>query len=473
MGDETSGPPNPSDPRAPAHKAGGPTLQEKISEARSKMAGGESGIAPAQEAPQPAPASEETTAPATEATEAVEAPEQPQEGEQTPEQPQPPTGWSWDVHGRLHRPDGTLASAAQTRAVRAGEDPLAMGVPTEDEEEAPPESEEEAAPEAEGEDEVEFELVQLPGRQPDDPDEEWEITDPELAERIRQLKNGYMRGEEARRQVNQAMSDRQEVQAERAELDAIYEDLQYDPINFIMDSVGRQDVRKQLAVHLLTDQEIFNHVAEEFKGQSWDTPEMRAKRAELALQRKDAKEQGAQRRMIAKKTNDQMQQIAQVFQRLAPQVPDAQRQTFIESGLRKIQDYLRQRPDQMFLQDVPRDVVGILNSAGTLRAFGVNPDLESDPVSAAEVQGSGSDQTATVERPAAPAPTGPAAASARKRVQARRGRTADDFKAARESRKEAAAVAQGGAGAVPSRREAPKGQDVNEAIKWYRKHGLT
>ena len=107
-----------------------------------------------------------------------------------------------------HSPaEGGLDDEADEEVEYEDDDPEALD-PEED-----PESLEE-----EGDEETERHVAMLPGRQPDDPDVEIEVDDPELAERINQLKNGYMRGEE----VRATMAEVQAAQAALHDLSLIH-----------------------------------------------------------------------------------------------------------------------------------------------------------------------------------------------------------------------------------------------------------
>ena len=76
-------------------------------------------------------------------------------------------------------------------------------------------------------------LITVPGRRPGEQDLELEVSDPMIAERLRQQRNGYMRGEEARamrQEADQVISEFEEVRAHIA----------VDPIAFV--EIGRAHV---------------------------------------------------------------------------------------------------------------------------------------------------------------------------------------------------------------------------------------
>jgi hypothetical protein len=93
--------------------------------------------------------------------------------------------------GRWRNPDGTFAPPPVS--------------------ESAPEMQSEAAPVQETATAAEPLRIALPGREGQE-ELEIEVDDPATAERLRMLRNGYMRGEEARRQITQAQQERQQVQ---------------------------------------------------------------------------------------------------------------------------------------------------------------------------------------------------------------------------------------------------------------------
>jgi len=455
--------------REASHKPGGAGLRETISQAYEKVRSGESLVAV--DEPEVTTPAEPEVEPDVEPEAEAESPslEEPDQPEEEVTQSRLPSGWTRDEKGKIHRPDGSYASKDQVAAIEAGEDPLSLAVSPEDAAEEEPEAVDQPEDELEEEPEVEFQTVKLPGRNPDDDDEEWEIADPELAERINQLRNGYMRGEEAKRQISQAQKTRQEATQMREELEYVYESLAVDPINFVMDQVANDDIRKRLAVHLLTDKDVFQAVAEEFDGKPWESPEMRARRSELELERRSLKDKAVSAREKARIVNNQTRTVLNVLRDLAAQVPERQAKSFGDLSIQQIQKHLSDNKMD-YLDDAERDVVAILQRNGTLAAFGVDPSKRSSQDSQAPVQSQGGDSEGGAAKPAAPAQnTGSAASRTRTPVRARKGgRTADQLTAAKQKRQEAAATTRGGQGAAPTVTRPPEGQDVKERIKWWK-----
>ena len=416
----------------------GPTFADAIRAARERLERGEDPFAPA------APA----------------AP--PQDAEQAPAGavPQVPEGVYWDEAAQRYRDratgnfvrvaaDGTVAPEAAS--VEAGEAQPAAAA----------EAADEGAPEG-GEIDERL-IVRLRPRNGDEP-VEIVVDDLETAEILRANINDGMRRAEFNRQMA-------EVQAQREELDYIYESLRLDPVNFIMDHVTKPEIRIELARYLLADPAVYDKVIEEYAQVDGDPDALDAKRAKLELERINRREQMRRELEEARAVQRNIRQVHQVLSELAEGLDEATANRFIQIAGRDLADYVRLH--NLTMLD-PAEVPLILKRLGTLDLFGLRPGAQGSASAPARAAGGAA---AAYAQPGAsgvpPArPKGPAEAriASSQAVQAQR--VGEQFRAAHARRAAATAVAPAGVGATPLRVQPPKGQTVKERIAWARQHGL-
>lgn len=429
----------------------GPTFEERLAEARRIMeqGGNPLEVLTRREA-EPAPVA---TAPDPAAAEPV-APTEPQPAESAAFEP--PAGWARLDNGLYRGPDGRFYSEDQVRALAQDE----QVAPAPAEGDAEPVEEQAEAAEADATDESQAELVtvSLPGRRPEDPDEVYEVPR-ELAESINRLRNGYMRKEEFRRQM-------EDVNQARAELQAVQTRLRYDPENFLIEHIPAER-RASVVKHLLADDAVWNAVVEDLA--RWDQNELerRAAWAELQAERlrqsREAEAQIAEERAIAQNAL----QIRDAIGDLVPDGMDPQRaDLFRRYAIRDLQQYVNEHGINRL---DPAEVPILLHRLGTLQAFGI--PLPTSPAPQANGRTMGGQtavpQPAPAYRPAA-RPTGPAGNAVASAAPARDPGAV--FRAQAERRAAAAAVAPAGVGAAPARPRPPEGQTVKERIEWARQH---
>ena len=398
------------------------SLEDSLQEARARLDRGES-LFPGEDAG------------ADQATEEV-IPETPEAAEAEPdaEVSELPEGWTLDEQGRVRDEQGRFATAGQEGDAEA----------------------EASDARAEGEDPEpdESRLVRLPGRSPDDPPEEIEVDDPQVAERLRMLANNGMRRAEFNRQMESVAQQRQEIEHFQTELEA-------DPVGWIMTQVESPELRQALARHLLADEGVYDAVIEDVASWDRDPVARRAAAAELRADRLERQQRAQQEVATRAQVKQNLREIQTSIRDLIPDdIDGAEAQRFYAYAIREVQDYVNSIGTNHL---DPAQVPVLLERQGLLRLFGLHgprPEPVASPSSAAPAAPS------RAERPAAgarPAPTVEEAHQAqqklRKRIQTRRA---------------AATVAPAGAGATPTRIRPPEGQGVEDRVAWYkRQRGLT
>ncbi|HEY0035895.1 MAG TPA: hypothetical protein VGB66_04360 [Longimicrobium sp.] len=297
--------------------------------------------------------------------------------------------------------------------------------------------------------------VKLPGRRADDPEIEHPLP-PEIAERVAQLRNGYMRGEEIR-------AARGEIQEQRAQVVAVQSALNLDPVGFLT-SAGDDGQplipaahRQELVLSLLaSDPQLYESVVTELS--TWDRSEAERRAAVAEIEARKA-----QRASELQQQRDRASRDAEAAEQAA-----GERSRSIVAAI----DALRPADQDA---DVYRDaaidrVIEIKNELG-LTAEQLTPErvraiLSRYPVAAsaaAAAQGATTPATAAgnpapAAKPAAP--PAPAADTGKRLVEAR------------ERKEGAAAVVTPGAGAAPLNITPPPNQTVKQRIDWARKNGI-
>jgi hypothetical protein len=176
------------------------------------------------------------------------------------------------AHGQPRVPAGVPEGGQFTTAAEAEE-----GAEEEAPEEAAPEGEEAAEAETEGL------VVKLPGRRPGDPELEIEVSDQESADRLRQMSNGYMRGEEVRQAQEAILQDRQEREQ--------FKDMvRTDPIGFMVENLD-PDIQAETALYLLTQPDIWQKVLPDLKVILTNPSALRVAQSDLKARRFEIKEQ--------------------------------------------------------------------------------------------------------------------------------------------------------------------------------------
>lgn len=214
--------------------------------------------------------------------------------------------------------DGQPGAEGATEAVADPAAPASVETPTGEPDNRPEGDDAGTEPGTEGTDDAAAEAlrVALPGRQPTDPDVEIEVTDPEVAERLRQLRNGFMRGED----VRQAQRENTEA---RTEIAALQDQIQTDPAGFVADQLA-PEIRVEVALQLLADPGLLEQIAPEVDA-LLDPERAEMVRAKLETRRYQLKETLRQHADERRHVQAQVQQIRAAVEALIPEDWDAER----------------------------------------------------------------------------------------------------------------------------------------------------
>lgn len=325
------------------------------------------------------------------------------------------------------------------------EEPAGEPAPAEVEEEKKPEGEGEGegAPEGEGEQAPEL-VVEIPGRRPGEDPIAVAFDDKETADLVR----GAIRGGLRRDELARAKAD---VERRLGEVEQVEQLLQLDPTGFIADRI-RPELRKDIALHLLSIPEVFEQVAPEIEG--WADEDVRARRqAEMQRDRTLAREttsREVQRLEAARQTG---RLVRETVDALVPgDFADDDAAMFREDCLSDVVRYCRANPRVASLR--APEVVAILEQR--LRHYGIDPEQAQAALSSGQ----------PLPRPAASRRT---PAGARGTPEVDEARTAGaKLKQAGAARRAAAAVPGAGAGGQPTKLAPPAQQGVKERISWLR-----
>lgn len=331
-------------------------------------------------------------------------------------------------------------------------------------EEKPAEAGEETAPEAEGpeaegpeedaekkeaEPEPTF-TVQLPGRGPDDPDVQVEVADKELADRVRQLRNGFERSFELRKRE----TNLRQLETEIAE---VKQEAKDDPVGFVLEHVDPAH-HVAIARQILANPKIWDAMREELA--KWDldpssrttfSETARADRAEQRVERERIRDTRGRINKAAALAGDAIISIAH-----GNKLDDARGGHFYSMAMKAVGEYM----DEKRIVDLGADDIGrILDLQGVTDAFQVDTGKRAESAVPATSSEEGKRRKLTP-----PGPTPEEVAQARK--------TGAGMKRAVERKREVAAVATPGEGAAPPTLPIKPGQTVKERIAAARKGGL-
>lgn len=205
--------------------------------------------------------------------------------------------------------------------------------------------------------------VLLPGRDTDD-EYEFVVDSPEAAERLRQLKNGYMRG-------NAVREAEAEVATRLEEVDGVRQMVDFDPAGFVVENVLPENPAAvdHLVLYLLTQPEIFTRLAPTVAKVLQDQNEYRTVAAEQRAQRSEYREEMQTRlhedRIVRQNFQDVQSTIAAM---LPTNMKPEQQQIAYQDCLRD----LKAHADRYKLLTLPVHEIPTL-LARRLTALGVNP----------------------------------------------------------------------------------------------------
>jgi hypothetical protein len=400
----------------------------------------------------------EGTAPAGEAT-----------GVAAPEGPAPGTEVKPGVFAPIHKTAGPKPTPAppmfkDAAPAPATEEPppaSAEGAPAGDqppaEGELPPEGADGAEGEGgEGEGTGEADpalVVELPGARPEEDPVSIEVSDPVVAERMRQLVKGYARREQAERIREQALQLREEAEQ-------LNYAVQLDPAGVVSETLQSAADQAHLARFLLTRPGVLEKV-QDFVAQLMDNPDAAPQLAALAEAERIRRKEHVSGEVRARQEVDRnartlVRTIERSIESLSPDsLSEEAQQTLYNDVLGDLQRYAREH--NLRLVD-PRLVPGMVQRR--FAVYGVAPKTKNAP--------------GTPNAPAAPAPT---AATAPSPTPGKPQKTGAQFTAARAARRAAAAAPPGvgapvttGVQKPPSYDPSQPGTPIQQAAAWARRN---
>ena len=284
--------------------------------------------------------------------------------------------------------------------------------------------------------------VGLPGRGPNDADVDIVVDDPEIADRLRQLRNGYMRGEEVR------AAERRLEASERA-LSEIEMMMRVDPEGFVFERIP-QDRQASIALQMLAEPGVWAMVKDLIPDmQDDDTRDtVRVKLENERLKRRD--------QVGAEFERQTQQQVAMTTVKrgiavaIPEHLPEALQVQLYHQCQQDVKDYVERTGMMIDPRDVPLLIAGRLRDAGV------------DPLDAASRLARQTTSDAGAGRPTnANAP----------RPRAAQGSQPTGEQLVRSAAVRRAASAGRPSGVMPSAAPvpaAPRGQSIQERIAWAR-----
>lgn len=217
------------------------------------------------------------------------------------------------------------------------------------------------APAANGEEQPAEPLIaRLPGRNPGEPEMEVEIDDPVLYDRINQLRNSAMRGDEARRVRDAGQRALQEA-AEVAEL------IQTDAVGFIGQHLPPEQ-QAEIALGTLLNPAIWGELKPVLQALLQSDDAARTARSEFEVRRLQMKEQARLAGEERRSAGANAEQLTQGIARITPNLPPEQVGIF-QNDMRT---YLREYVNHHGLRFVPTEQLPAI-LAPRLAAWGINP----------------------------------------------------------------------------------------------------
>jgi hypothetical protein len=352
-----------------------------------------------------------------------------------------------------------------------GEEAEAEGEPAEEEEEGEAEDPEGEGEEEEGEEEdpdAEFVTFELPSRQADGDPVPVEIP-AELEEDFARLRNGYMRGEEARGMYSRAQELHSEMLDAKAEVEYVDRELDEDPVGFVSRHVKDTKIRKGLLKELLADDALWDDEEIQESLRTWDRdPEKRALfRAKVENDRLKSERVRERQREQEIEAREGVRATAKEVAAIIPGDFDpGKAERFYSRALRELGEVAGKTGRTRYSRD---EVVDLLTKQGILEGFGIDPDAARKAVPAENGAAAGSETK------------GSSSGKGRQKAAPHRARKPDveeaqgtgrRLKERSKKRRSAAAYAPAGAGSPAASVELPKGQTVKERIAYVRKMGL-
>ena len=276
--------------------------------------------------------------------------------------------------------------------------------------------------------------VLLPGREGDE-EFAFKVETAEAADRLRQLKNGYVRGTALR--VAQA-----EVAQRLEEVEGVRQMVDYDPAGFVMDNVLPENPAAvdHLILYTLTQPEVFNRLAPTLQKLLTDETEFRTVAAEQKAERFQQRETVQTRIHEARAVSANLADIQSTVGAILPSTmsPEAQQLAYADC----MRD-LKAHADRYNLLTLPVHEIPTL-LARRLTALGINPVEAAQRAADAAVRNAGAvGPSGKFPAPRAGTPNGSPAANGGTPAPRPGGKT---FVTSMERRKEAGSIPPTGAG---------------------------
>lgn len=321
------------------------------------------------------------------------------------------------------------------------------GGPEEDEVDEEEEESEEEAEDEEEEEEGDIYKASIPGRRPGDPDIKLEIQGltQDEQEGFNRLRNGYMRGEDARAQVKAANELRDSVMVVAQQMDQ-------NPVGYISDTLN-DETKVELAKFLLTEDKVFEEVFPAIV--DWEHDESRRK-GEAAMIERDILKKGRDaelKRAADEAARKQGDAIVEHLEGIAENLSDQNLSRFMRFALQDLDDYVKAHPDvrEMGLERVNQILVG----TGVFETFGLKPTLPEPEKTRRAPRKARRDRLA----------------EARSTVEDAE-KTSQRLKRKKARKRSAATTTPPGSGAPPVSHPFKKGETVEERIAYIEKHGI-
>ncbi len=203
--------------------------------------------------------------------------------------------------------------------------------------------------------------VSLPGREPDSDDVEIEVDDEETAERLNQMRNGFMRGEAVRKREG-------ELQVVQNELQGISEQFEVDPAGFVIEYVEEADLPQTTLALLVTPGvwEKLEAVVDKLIG---DPKELRTLQAEAKASRLETVAKLTKSREARAEQSKNGQQLKDAIDLIVPEALEGtKRGVLIQDLTRDVVEHIdRNKLQTLEVKDLPTIV------AARLEANGIDP----------------------------------------------------------------------------------------------------
>lgn len=203
--------------------------------------------------------------------------------------------------------------------------------------------------------------VSLPGREPDADDVEIEVDDEETAERLNQMRNGFMRGEAVRKREG-------ELQVVQNELQGISEQFEVDPAGFVIEYVEEADL-PQTALALLVTPGVWKKLEAVVDKLIGDPKELRTLQAEAKASRLETVAKLTKSREARAEQSKNGQQLKDAIDLIVPETLEGNKRAVLLQDLtRDVVEHIdRNKLQTLGVKDLPTIV------AARLEANGIDP----------------------------------------------------------------------------------------------------